>query len=126
MNPLMQPLQRLGFRKWYERQLLGSHAHLVLCVFCLLGLLGGFEAYARVAQDLGDRLVDIAAILLSVGLGVWSLRQYGQRMARAEFIANQASCPHCGRYARWRCLQGDAEGIEVGCKDCQHGWRIAT
>lgn len=125
-SPLLAELQRLGFRKWYERQLLGSHAHLVLCVFCLLGLFGGFEAYARAAQDLGDRLIDIVAIVLSAALGVWSIRQYGQRMALAEFLANQASCPQCGHYARWHCVQGDAEGITVCCKDCQHGWRIET
>lgn len=125
-SPLLAQLQRLGFRKWYERQLLGSHAHLVLCVFCLLGVVGGFEAYASAAQTVAERLLDLGAVLLFSGLGVWAIREYGRRMALAEFIANQASCPQCGRYARWRCLHADDDGIAVSCKDCQHGWRIET
>lgn len=125
-NPLLEALQRLGFRKWYERQLLGGHAHLVVTVFALLGVLGGFEAYARAAQTPADRLVDLLAIAFSMLIGIWALRQYGQRMAQAEFIANQASCPDCGHYGRWRCLQGNAKGIEVACKDCQRHWRIET
>lgn len=125
-SPLLDQLQRLGFRAWYERQLLGGHAHLVLCVFCLLGVLGGLEAYASVAQGLGERLFDLGAVLLCAALGVWALREYGRRLTLAEFIANQASCPQCGRYARWRCLHADTAGIAVRCKDCQHGWRIET
>lgn len=125
-STLLAAIQRRGFRKWYERQLLGSHAHLVLCVFALLGVMGGFEAYAHAAQSQADKAVDLLAVLLSAAIGVWAIRQYGQRMAQAEFIANQASCPDCGHYARWRCVQGDEQGLDVACKDCQRRWHIDT
>jgi predicted RNA-binding Zn-ribbon protein involved in translation (DUF1610 family) len=121
-----QRLQRLGFKRWYERQLLGSHAHLVLCVFSLLGLVGGFEAFSRAAQSSADKLSDVAAIVASACIGVWSLRQYLQRIAQAEYVANQANCPGCGRYARWTCVASHTDSVDVRCRDCQHGWRIES
>src|SRR5688572_6499494 len=38
-----QSIQRIGFRKWYERELLRSHANLVLLVMSTLALLGCAE-----------------------------------------------------------------------------------
>mgnify|MGYP003454209120 CR=1 FL=1 len=39
-------IRRIGFRKWYERELLQSHANLVLLLLATLGLLGCAEAYS--------------------------------------------------------------------------------
>ena len=118
-------IERLGFKRWYERQLLSSHAHLVLCLLCLLGLMGGFEAFSRAAQGMADKLVDVLAILLSAGIGVWSLRQYLRRISIAEFVANQANCPQCGKYARWQCLPPPTDGgVDAKCRNCQHSWHI--
>lgn len=125
-EPFAQRLQRLGFKRWYERQLLSSHAHLVLCVLSLVGMLAGFEAYSRAAQDLGDKLLDLAAVLACALIGGWALRQYLQRIAQAEFVANQANCPDCGHYARWTCVAARDDGVEVACKDCPRRWRIET
>lgn len=125
-SPFFQALNRVGFKRWYERQLLSSHAHLVLCLFCLLGLVGGFEAYTRAAQDAVDRLLDAAAILVSAAIGVWSLRQYAQRMAMAEFIAHQATCPRCSTYGRLRGVGERKEGVEVACLKCGHRWDISA
>jgi hypothetical protein len=36
---LAEGIRRHGFRKWYERELLQSHAHLVLCFLCVIGRL---------------------------------------------------------------------------------------
>jgi molybdopterin synthase catalytic subunit len=41
---LSDGIRRIGFRKWYERTLLASHAHLVLCFLCLIGVFAAFEA----------------------------------------------------------------------------------
>ena len=74
MNPLRNtPLpprlaagvRRLGFRKWYERELMQSHAHLLLLFICSIGLLTSFGIYSAQAQ-LVDRLIDVAAILAEV------------------------------------------------------------
>lgn len=121
-----QRVQRLGFKRWYERQLLSSHAHLVLCLLALLGLMGALEAYSRAAQTVAERALDLAGVAACAAIGLWALRQYLRRIAQAEFVANQANCPGCGRYARWTCVHGDDRGLEAACKDCERRWRIET
>jgi predicted Zn finger-like uncharacterized protein len=122
---LSDGIRRIGFRKWYERTLLASHAHLVLCFLCLIGVFAAFEAAGRFT-GMADRLTDVAAILLCTGVGLWALRRYLGLMARAESAANQAECPHCKTYGRLELQQPDAGGDEVGvrCRRCGHQWRI--
>lgn len=123
-SPLLDSLRQRGFRPWYERELLLGHAHLVLGLLCFLGALASVEIYADARHLGGADLGDALALGLCLMAGIWSFRQYGQRLSLAEFIAHQASCPQCGRYARWTCLQCNAQGLEVVCKDCQRHWRI--
>ena len=125
-SPIFESLNRVGFRRWYERQLMAGHAHLVLCLFALLGVMGGAEAFARVAQDLGGKLLDVGAIAVSVVIGVWALRQYAQRMALAEFVAGQATCPGCSTYGRLRGICAHAEGAQVECHKCARRWDISA
>lgn len=122
---LSDGIRRIGFRKWYERTLLASHAHLVLCFLCLIGVFAAFEAAREFAS--GDsRTGNVAAILLCAGVGVWALRRYLGLMARAESAANQAECPQCKAYGRLELHPADARGdsVEVRCRRCGHGWRI--
>jgi hypothetical protein len=120
-----QSIRRLGFRKWYERELLQSHAHLVLLVLATLGLLGCAETYTRRLEFL-DQLQIVAAALASAAIGVFALRRYLYLLNHAEFVANQASCPACDTYARWDL---DAERStearwRARCRHCQHLWDI--
>jgi hypothetical protein len=114
-----------GFRKWYERQLTRSHAHLALTFFCLIGLLGAFEAAARF-RDWVDQLIDIVAIVVCLVTGLWALRRYLHLLMYAEAVAHQADCPGCGTYARFRLVSADAldEQVRVSCRNCDHQWTI--
>lgn len=125
-SPFFDSLNRIGFKRWYERQLMSGHAHLVLCLFGLLGVMGGAEAFTRVAQDLADKLLDAAVIAVSAAIGVWALRQYAQRMALAEFVASQATCPGCGTYGRLKGLCAHGEGTQVECLKCARRWDISA
>lgn len=125
-SPFFEALNRHGFRRWYERQLMSSHLHLVLTLFCLLGVIGGFEAFSRAAQDITDKLIDLVAVLVSAAIGVWAIRQYAQRMALAEFVANQATCPDCGTYGRLRGHCATHDGAQVRCLKCDRQWDIST
>lgn len=122
---LSDGIRRIGFRKWYERTLLASHAHLVLCFLCLIGVFAAFEA-SQQFREAGERLGNIAAILLCAGVGVWALRRYLMLMSRAESAANQAECPSCKAYGRLELPAADAQGdeVEVRCRGCAHQWRI--
>ena len=44
---LAEGIRKHGFRKWYERELLQSHAHLLLTFLCMIGLFAAFEALGR-------------------------------------------------------------------------------
>jgi predicted Zn finger-like uncharacterized protein len=124
---LSDGIRRIGFRKWYERTLLTSHAHLVLCFLCLVGVFAAFEAAGQFTT-LADRLTDVAAILICTGVGLWALRRYLGLMARAESAANQAECPHCHTYGRLELTESGASGdeVEVRCRKCGHGWHISA
>jgi predicted Zn finger-like uncharacterized protein len=122
---LAEGIRRHGFRKWYERELLQGHAHMVLCIIAVLGLLMVFENAGR-AQSLASQWDDLAAGVLCAGAGLWALRRYLHLLAHAEAVAHQADCPHCGTYGRMELLQSDPSGdtVQVRCRKCGSAWRI--
>jgi hypothetical protein len=136
LNPSASPslitlaIRRRGFRKWYERELIRSHANLVLLLLCTLAAIGAMEALFGGGGR--ERLLLAACLLVAAGLGVWSMRRYLFHLSRAELLANQASCPQCQAYARWdieRDVPGDDAAdrpslIEVRCRACGRVWPI--
>lgn len=121
--PLAEGIRRVGFRKWYERELLGSHAHMVLCFLCVIAMMAAMEAFHSATA--GARLGNVAAAVLSAGIGLWALRRYLFLLMRAEHIANQAVCPHCGAYARLLLVREQPGGAAVVCcRTCTHQWTI--
>jgi hypothetical protein len=124
--PLAEGVGRVGFRKWYERELLSSHAHMVLAFLGLIGVFASLEA-AR-SGTLGEKLVDTLLILVSAAITLWALRRYLFLLARAEVVANQAQCTDCGEYGRFRVVADHRESsaTDVCCRKCQHQWTINT
>lgn len=117
-------IRRRGFRKWYERELLASHANLVLLLLAAVGLLASAELYSARAP-LDDQLQAIVTALASAAVGVWALRRYLYLLNHAEFVASQAVCPACDTYARWDPVEprGDPP-LRVRCRRCAHEWHI--
>lgn len=124
---LAEGIRRHGFRKWYERELLQSHAHLVLCFLCVIGLFAAFEAAWRFEGGLPG-LGNLGAGFLCAATGLWALRRYLRLLQTAEVAANQADCPNCKAYGRLELLQSDATGSEVRvrCRGCGHVWHISA
>ena len=122
---LADGIRKHGFRKWYERELLQSHGHMLLLLFCTIGLLGAFEVFSRKAP-LADQLSVVLSVLFCVAIGVYSLRRYLYLLMRAEAVANQAVCSHCQTYGRLALLGDDrqAQRVSVRCKSCGHDWPI--
>lgn len=121
----VQNIRRLGFRKWYERELLQSHAHLVLLLLCSLGMLGSAEAFST-RPPLGSQLTMIACALVSAAIGYWALRRYLYLLNHAEFVADQAVCSGCSTYAKWDVTDEQPESRQFGvrCRKCGHTWHI--
>jgi hypothetical protein len=119
-------IRKHGFRKWYERELLKSHAHLALTFLCAVAVFGAFEAAMQFRGAI-DQLIDAAAILIAGGVGVWSLRRYLYLLMHAEHVARQADCPQCGVYARFKLVEERSSDNEVTvcCRECAHRWSIA-
>ncbi len=124
---LADGIRKHGFRKWYERELLQSHAHLLLTFFCVIGLFAAFEAAGKF-RSLQDQLTDVVAVLLCAGIGLWALRRYLRLLSHAEAVAHQADCPQCKAYGRMEVVQerchADGDEVQVRCRKCSHGWRI--
>jgi predicted Zn finger-like uncharacterized protein len=122
---LADGIRKHGFRKWYERELLQSHAHLALTFCCVIGIFAAFEASSRF-NSWADQLIDLVAVLWCTGTGLWALRRYLFLLSHAEAVAHQADCPQCGTYGRLE-LQASAaaEGaVSVRCRKCGHSWHI--
>ena len=122
---LAEGIRKLGFRKWYERQLLQSHAHLALTFLCTIGVFGAMEAALRF-RSWSDQLVDGASVLACVAIGLWALRRYLFLLSYAEAMAHQAECTACQTFGRLDLVQSDAGGnvVQVRCRHCGHHWRI--
>jgi hypothetical protein len=121
-------IRERGFRKWYERELMRGHVHLLLLVLSLVGVLGALEALGAGLRQ-GERLQMLVCLLAAAALSAYAFHGFLSRMARAEFVARQADCPGCATHARWE-VEGEgaaANGgscLRVNCRSCGQRWRI--
>ncbi len=122
--PLAEGVRRLGFRKWYERELLSSHAHLVLTLLASVALVGLLEVFQSAGMQ--ERLLHALLFGASGVIGIWALRRYLYLLMHAEELANQANCPDCGRYARFELVGEDRRSgaVEVRCRHCGRCWTL--
>ena len=121
-NRLIESFRRIGFRKWYERQLLSSHAHMVLAFLSAIAVVGSMEAF-RGAQ--GDaQMTNVLFVVVCAAIGAWAIRRYVFLLMRAEQAANQASCPDCGDYGRFQVVghRPRVREIDLRCRKCERGW----
>ncbi len=134
---IARSIQRRGFRKWYERELLVGHSHLVLLLLSALTLVGGMEAFG---QPDAQRWLMGGCVLVAAAIGLWALRRYLFLLTRAEHIANQAVCAQCKAYARWvveppgppqrpAAAEDGSDGgeparLHVCCRACGWRWQI--
>lgn len=123
-QPLADGIRRLGFRKWYERELLSSHAHMTLAILAAVAMLASFEAFQ--GGSMADKLMDVVFVVVSGAIALWSLRRYLFLLMHAEEVANQANCPDCGTYARFEVVGEDRRSghTEVRCRACTRVWTI--
>lgn len=124
MNGVSDAIERRGFRKWYEGELVRSHGQLVLLVLATLAALGALEAFST---GRGNALALLASLIAAAAIGAWALRRYFFHLMRAELIANQATCPACkayGRFAVERDAKPQASAMTVRCRRCEERWRI--
>ena len=125
---------RLGFRRWYERQLIEAFTFFVTCVLSLIAVVAALEQYSIVS--LGWRaLLGLALAFAAFFIGVHSLRRFLTLLQRAEAYARGATCVRCASYGRFDVLESGATGADapgtdreawmrVKCRKCGSVWTI--
>jgi hypothetical protein len=129
-------IRKVGFKKWYERQLIESHAYLVSCFLCMIVVAALLEEFSFRAPGLKP-LVSLAVIGGSGLLGLFSWRRYRAIMGEAERLGDHSTCAGCGAYARFDVVdaggssgpsQTDGETpttwLRVRCRKCGHDWTM--
>ena len=131
-------IRKHGFRKWYERQLIESHAALVTCLLCGITLAALIEQITLIRLDMAS-LSLIGVALGAIVLGGLSWRHYITVLERAERYGERSACPQCHVYGRFEVLATgldelgpaaravaplEAAWIRVRCRSCSTEWRL--
>lgn len=127
-------ISKLGFRRWYERQLIESHAYLVtgfLSLILAIACMEEFSARGPVAKALLMTVVIAGAAVLCLA----ALKRYRVVLERAERLAEQSVCGQCGVYGVLRLVTSRPvvnapdtasaeEVLTVECRKCGHQWTM--
>lgn len=138
MDPV-NAIRRLGFRKWYDRQLIDSHMCLVTCLLCGITIAAMVEEvhFARL-DGRGLTLIGVALAAMAIGWLAW--RRYITVLGRAELYGERSTCEGCNAYGRFDVIRSgqdthpgavaqavaplEAAWMEVRCRKCQRTWRM--
>lgn len=132
-------ISKLGFRKWYERELIKCHAALVTCLLC--GLLMAALLEQVNFRDFGWQPATSLSVIIAAGAICWlSWRSYITILQRAELYGERSNCPQCGAYGRFTVVATgmdrhpgvvanavaplQAAWMQVECRKCGTGWRM--
>jgi hypothetical protein len=132
---LADGIRRIGYRRWYERQLIVCHLYLIAGVLSMLAVLGGIEAFSAQAPA----WMRLALIALIVGGGIacfFSLVRYKDMLASAQRAADHSTCANCAAYGALEVVRSgvthDDAGpvprpvpwVRVRCRKCGNEWPI--
>lgn len=131
-----QGIAKLGFRRWYERQLIEGHVYFVTCFLSLIAIAAALELIDWHAS-FGQFVYMLGVIGAAGALCVTSLRRYSFLLGRAECLGAQSCCGHCDAYGILHVVGAgtgharaglfdatDDTWIRVRCKKCGHEWRM--
>ena len=135
---LAEGIRRVGFARWYERQLIEAHLYLVTAFLCLILLTACLEGFSMRAPG-PEPLLRLIGMLAGVCGGVWAVRRYGAILGIAESAAGQSVCKKCATYARLEVIgagllapparESRRSGVPlphlaVRCRTCGHEWMM--
>ena len=128
-------IERHGFRRWYERQLIESHAYLALGFVALILLLSGMELLST--AESGTRYVIVLSAAAAGGmLLVVAWRRFGVLLARAEHFGEAATCPQCKSWGKFKVVTEESSSsddppeagrphwLQVRCTQCEAVWKL--
>jgi hypothetical protein len=137
---LSEGIRKIGFRRWYERQLIESHLYLISGVLCLFMAIACLEDFSLRAPG-WETLLRFVAMIAGSAVCLWTLRRYLWMLGLAEHAAERSVCEKCATY-RGLELSGKLSGkvrpvspehgeageslppVGVRCRKCGHEWTI--
>ena len=135
--PVAERIRKLGFRRWYERQLIEAHGSLVTAFLSVIMVAVCMDQLRW--RDAGFKpLIMLALIVAGIVLCFKTVTFYFKVLFRAEHYAEQAVCGKCKVYglieviaAPARDSQGIADAptddwLKVRCKKCAHNWTMSA
>jgi hypothetical protein len=113
-------IERLGFRRWYERQLTEGHAWLISFILCALAIVALLELTGfRLSSAAG--LLTLGVVYVTGLVGWHSFKRYRTIMQQAERLSQQSTCKSCSAYAAFSII-AEHPRISVRCLKCAHEW----
>lgn len=132
---LAEGIRRVGFRRWYERQLIESHLYLVSWFLCLIMVLACLEGFSFRGPG-WEPVLRLAAMIAGTALSLWSIRRYFAALGFAEHAAKRSTCAKCASYGLLE-VAGEEElsrrvgwaehappPVAVRCRKCGNEWTI--
>ena len=135
---LAEGIRKIGFARWYERQLIESHLYLVSSFLCLVVVLACFEGFS-LRMPAWETVLRLAAMIAGGGAAVWTLRRYLAMLDFAVRAAEHSVCSQCAAYGLLEVMNSgllarregteDRAGVPVSalavrCRKCSHEWMI--
>ena len=121
-------IAKMGFRKWYERQLIDGHLALVTCVLAAFLAAASLEAFTFPAP-----LPALMGWLLMFAAATWvtwrAWKRYQRTMLGAWRLGERAVCKQCTAYGRFAVegsgiKNGQTPWLDVCCRKCGFKWRM--
>jgi hypothetical protein len=123
-------IQKFGFRRWYERQLIECHVYLVTGFLSMIMVFACFEDFSLRAPGFKPILM-LGLITVGLLLCAVSFRRYLSMLLRAQQLAEQSTCERCGSYGRLKVMalvpaveSPEEGGLAVQCRQCGNEWTM--
>jgi hypothetical protein len=131
---LAEGIRRVGFRRWYERQLIECHFYLVSAFLSLVMVIACIEGFSLQAPGV-EPLLRLAGMIGGGVLCLGALARYQAILDAAEYAAERSVCAKCATYgilelsgtpaaAAQRGAGAAALPLGVRCRRCGHEWVI--
>lgn len=132
---LADGIRRIGFRRWYERQLIAAHLYLAAALLSMLVVLVAIEEFSPQAP--GWERLKLLALIVGGGIAcIASLVRYGNMLLGAQRAADRSTCSACAAYGVLEVVRSGithAEAlpqarpvpwVRVRCRKCGNEWTI--
>ncbi|MGH8700812.1 MAG: hypothetical protein ACREVR_06495 [Burkholderiales bacterium] len=134
---LSEGIRKIGFRRWYERQLIEGHLYLISGFMCLVTVLACLEDFSF-RTPAWETALRFTAMMAGAAACMWTVRRYLTMLGIAEYAAERSVCEKCATYSGLELSgavtrsagKGDDDGNEalppvgVRCRKCGHEWMI--